>query len=177
MVDGGDTANGLLMAEVDGGWGNLPRSGTWPINPTLWTMHGSAANSIHVGGGRGGDSGVMFLINQGATSGTWSGTQADGINGGGLSNIKLWGSREGSTTEVPEPATLALLGLGLLGAWPSRVGAASSKRRQSLRIRPCGRMPQGLILGPLYMGLSGLKLHNPARPNRSGGGAAGKLGA
>ena len=35
------------------------------------------------------------------------------VLGGGLSNIRLWG--EGGGTTVPEPSSLALLGLGLLG--------------------------------------------------------------
>jgi PEP-CTERM motif len=114
-LEDGDTADGLFAASVVDGWGNLPLSGTWTINPTFWTKYSSAVISIHVGGGRFGDSGVMFLVDQGATSGTWSGTQGPNVNGGGLSNIKLWGSGEGGETEVPEPASLALLGLGLLG--------------------------------------------------------------
>lgn len=109
-----DGTNGYLTATSDIGWGTIPNSGTWEIDSSFWSVYDSAVISIHIGNGNGEPDHWAFLMNDNATSGTWSvdyiigGTQ----KGGGLSNIKLWGVRK---AEVPAPAALALMGLGLLG--------------------------------------------------------------
>jgi hypothetical protein len=92
-------------------------SGTWTIAPAFWSTWGSGVISAHVGQGGGDPDWWLFLLEPGATSGSWSYTIASGT-GGGLSNIKLWGSGASPNQQListPEPATLMLLGSGLAG--------------------------------------------------------------
>ena len=110
-----DGTDGYLTATSDAGWGNIPNSGTYAIDASFWDVYEYAVISMHIGGGNGDPDNWAWLMADGTTSGTWSldyilgGTEA----GGGLSNIKLWGA--GEPTDMPEPGTLALLGLGLFG--------------------------------------------------------------
>lgn len=115
----GNGNNGLFTVQVtSGSWGaSAPVSGTWAIDSSFWTTYGVAVISMHVGGGAPGDINepdhFAWLVTPGELSGTWNYIQNLG-NGGGLSNIKLWGS--GEPTRVPDSAsTLALIGLGLAG--------------------------------------------------------------
>ena len=113
-----DGTNGFLSATSDVGWGVIPNSGTWSIDAGFWDVYTHAVITMHVGDGAGDPDHWAWLMVDGDIGGTvddiWSlGYLPDGTNqGGGLSNIKLWGA---AGTAVPEPGMVALLAIGLLG--------------------------------------------------------------
>ena len=119
---------------TSGSWGTIPASGTWAIDPSFWATWGRAVISAHIGQGGGNPDYWLFEIEQGQLTGTWSLIQLDG-NGGGFSNMKLWGSGDPTVTEqncegicataVPEPASLLLFGTGLVAV------AAKLRRRKA----------------------------------------------
>ena len=95
------------------GWGSGAASGTWAIDPAFWLTYGSAVISMHVGGGqKNAVDNFEWLVTPETLSGTWSYSKLTG-KGGGLSNIKLWGSGT-PTVNVPEPGSVLLLLIGLL---------------------------------------------------------------
>ena len=119
----GNYSDGQLSIQVlTGSWGgNGPLTGNWTItNAAFWTTYGDGAISLHVGGG-GRDSEpdhFIWKLTQGAQSGTWS-YSGVGINGGGLSNMKLYSNGTpgtGGGGRVPDGGTtIACLGMALLG--------------------------------------------------------------
>lgn len=119
----GNGTDGFLSATSDGGWGNIPNSGTWEIDASFWTLYDSAVITMHIGNGGGDPDHFAWLMNDAAASGTWSIDFVGGMDacaedpncstiGGGLSNIRLWGVSGG--TSVPAPGAAFLFGLGLL---------------------------------------------------------------
>lgn len=110
------TDNFFTVNLLAGVWGSGDNSGTWGIAPSFWSTYGSAVISVHVGQGGGDPDYWMFRIPHNTTSGTWAYDIFSGT-GGGLSNIKLWGSgtpKPPGGQGVPDGGfTLALLGLGL----------------------------------------------------------------
>ena len=117
-------SNQYLSANLtSGSWGSSPIVGNWLIDPEFWLTYDQAAISIHVGNGGGDPDYFSWLIEDNATSGIWAYTKLAG-NGGGLSNIKLWGADLASTptpasspafVNVSEPAILAMFALGVIG--------------------------------------------------------------
>jgi hypothetical protein len=111
------TAGGInqyLTVTLDSGmtWGTGPTSGSWAIDPTFFSVFGSAAISMHAGNGGGDPDVFAWLITPGTTSGHWRYVRSAG-GGGGLSNLTLWGN--GTPNNVPEAgSTVILLVLGFL---------------------------------------------------------------
>jgi len=113
----GDGTNSLLTVTASG-WGSADVNGTFTIDSSFWTLFGRAALTVHVGEGNGNPDYWVFEITKGFTGlGTFDLDRLSG-GGGGLSNINLWGSgapdRSVTETAVPEPASLLLLGSGLV---------------------------------------------------------------
>lgn len=88
-------------------------TGTFSIDSSLWDTWSSIAIGFKFGTGNQPDEWFIYLLNGLVSSGDWQFVNVFG-RGGGLSHIQLYGV-ERNETKVPEPGTLALFGLGLLG--------------------------------------------------------------
>ena len=94
--------------------------GQFWLDSNLWNSWSSIAIGFKFGTGNRGDNWFVFQLDQNTSTGFW-GFVNSVHRGGGLSHIELYGSGGRS---VPEPGTLALLGLGLFG-----IGLARRRKR------------------------------------------------
>lgn len=96
-------------------------SGSFTIGPSLWTVFDEILIGFVVGGGQIDPKWAVFQLPEGETTGLWENAPEQG---GGLSHANLYGRGTPviddhctndcpDVTEVPEPATLLLLGSGL----------------------------------------------------------------
>ncbi len=105
----GNGSNDLFSVS---GWGSESDNGTWQINSSFWNTYGAALITMHVGGGqKDAVDNFVWVVTPDSLAGTWTYDKLSG-KGGGLSNIKLWGSGT-PTVKVPEPSTLLLMLIGL----------------------------------------------------------------
>lgn len=95
-------------------------TGTWSFDSSFWDTYGSGAIAFKFGTGNKPDQWFVYSLHAGTTSGDWEFINKFG-RGGGLSHVNLYGM---GPALVPEPGTLSLLGLGILGL-------ALAKRRSS----------------------------------------------
>jgi hypothetical protein len=93
-----------------GGFTQTGSTGTFTIDPDLWNTYSSIAIGFKFGTGNEPDEWFIYTLNSLVSSGTWEFVNVFG-KGGGLSHITLYTNE----VTVPEPATLGLLALGLLG--------------------------------------------------------------
>lgn len=119
-----DEGDGLGLTGIDGGSftqaGNSA-TGTFSLDASLWQTWSEIAIGFKFGTGNTADEWFVYLLNPLISSGDWQFVNLG--TGGGLSHVQLYGGER--NTNVPEPGTLALLGVGLLGA------AVARRRKQA----------------------------------------------
>lgn len=85
-------------------------TGTFCFDPSLWDDWSNIARDFQFGSCNRPDEGFMLLLTPSTSFGTWRFVNVFD-RGGGLSDVRIYGTLD---THLPEPGTLALLGLGLL---------------------------------------------------------------
>lgn len=112
-----DGAGSGLVGIGSGSYTQNGSTGTFTLDASLWESWDEIAIGFKFGTGNRPDEWFVYLLNPLIATGDWQFVNVFG-RGGGLSHVQLYGGSP--STNVPEPGTLALLGLGLLGAGVAR---------------------------------------------------------
>jgi len=115
--DGAGNPTPLFGLSYTAGVGNSTSiTGTWSLGAAFWNDYSRAALGFKFGTGNTPDEWFVLELNEGMTGGDWTffSTLVRGNGRGGLSHLNVYGI-ESPTTEVTEPSTLALIGLGCIG--------------------------------------------------------------
>nr|WP_129642007.1 PEP-CTERM sorting domain-containing protein [Peristeroidobacter agariperforans] len=116
------TGEGAGLGLISIGEGDFAKTGkytgTFSFDGSLWDSWSEIAIGFKFGTGNQADEWFVYMLNPLISSGSWLFSEFDKKGGQGLSHITLYGRSPPS--EVPEPGTLALLGVGLLGAGIAR---------------------------------------------------------
>ena len=120
FLNGGGTAAGYV--DVGDGTYTGTNTGTFSFDASLWDTYDSLAIGFKFGTGNTADEWFIYQLVSRVSSGDYlfTCTLCNGNGTGGLSHISLYSYDGGDDTDVPEPGSLALLGLGLLGLGLSR---------------------------------------------------------
>lgn len=95
-------------------------TGTFTIDATQWNNFGQLFVGFKFGTGNTPDEWFIYQLNPNVFTGDWTFVKMFN-KGGGLSHVSLYGKgKPGEEEAVPEPASLALLGIGILAAGVAR---------------------------------------------------------
>jgi len=143
-IQGDNAAQDLFLSGVgsdyefasknEGGSGSAPfgltynqdgGSGIWGFDASFWDTYSAGAIGFKFGTGNEPDEWFVYSLVDGVFNGNWQFVNVNG-KGGGLSHVNLY-AIQGDDHKVPEPATLALIGVGLF-----LMGVAMRRRGMSV---------------------------------------------